>query len=70
MFTKNRDRLLEGEIAARFLRAVLDQPGVKALLSDEHFSVDGTLIQAPSASADAACFADRIEHLLMLDGPA
>jgi transposase len=46
VFTKNRDRLLEGAIAAKFLRAVLDQPRVKALLSDEHFSVDGTLIQA------------------------
>jgi transposase len=46
VFTKNRDRLLEGEIAAKFLRAVLGQPNVKALLSDEHFSVDGTLIQA------------------------
>ena len=46
VFTKNRDRLLEGEIAAKFLGAVLAQPKVKALLSDEHFSVDGTLIQA------------------------
>ena len=46
VFTKNRDRLLEGEIAAKFLRAVLAQPKVKVLLSDEHFSVDGTLIQA------------------------
>ena len=46
VFTKNRDRLLVGEIAAKFLRAVLAQPKVKALLSDEHFSVDGTLIQA------------------------
>ena len=46
VFTKNRDRLLDGEIAAKFLRAVLAQPKVKALLSDEHFSVDGTLIQA------------------------
>jgi transposase len=46
VFTKNRDRLLEGEIAAKFLHAVLGQPRVKALLSDEHFSVDGTLIQA------------------------
>src|SRR5262249_24077845 len=46
VFTKNRDRLLDGEIAAKFLRAVLDQPKVEALLSDEHFSVDGTLIQA------------------------
>lgn len=46
VFTKNRDRLLAGEIAAKFLRAVLNQPKVKALLSDDHFSVDGTLIQA------------------------
>ncbi|HEX2135428.1 MAG TPA: IS5 family transposase [Microvirga sp.] len=46
VFTKNRDRLLEGEIAAKFLAAVLGQPRVKALLSDEHFSVDGTLIEA------------------------
>jgi transposase len=45
-FTKNRDRLLEGEIAAKFLEAVLSQPRVKRLLSSEHFSVDGTLIQA------------------------
>ncbi len=45
-FTKNRDRLLEGEIAAKFLRAVLAQPRVKRLLSSDHFSVDGTLIEA------------------------
>src|SRR5579864_3668168 len=45
-FSKNRDRLLEGEIAARFLNAVLTQPRVKRLLSSEHFSVDGTLIEA------------------------
>jgi hypothetical protein len=45
-FTKNRDRLLEGEIAAKFLRAVLAQPKVKRLISSDHFSVDGTLIEA------------------------
>ena len=45
-FTKNRDRLLAGEIATRFLAAVLAQSKVKALLSDEHFSVDGTLLDA------------------------
>ena len=45
-FSKNRDRLLAGEIAARFLAAVLAQPRVKRLLSSEHFSVDGTLIEA------------------------
>ena len=45
-FSKNRDRLLAGEIAAKFLAAVLAQPEVKRLLSSEHFSVDGTLIEA------------------------
>jgi len=45
-FTKNRDRLLAGEIATKFLATVLAQPKVKALLSDEHFSVDGTLLEA------------------------
>jgi transposase len=45
-FSKNRDRLLEGDIAARFLSAVLAQPRIKRLLSSEHFSVDGTLIEA------------------------
>ena len=45
-FSKNRDRLLEGDVARRFLSAVLAQPGVKRLLSTDHFSVDGTLIEA------------------------
>ena len=45
-FSKNRDRLLEGEIAAKFLRSVLAQPRVKRLISSDHFSVDGTLIEA------------------------
>jgi transposase len=45
-FSKNRDRLLDGDIAAKFLSAVLAQPRVKRLLSTEHFSVDGTLIEA------------------------
>ena len=46
VFSKNRDRLLEGDIAAKFLSAVLAQPRVKRLLSTDHFSVDGTLIEA------------------------
>jgi hypothetical protein len=45
-FTKNRDRLLAGEIATKLLAAVLAQPKVKALRSDEHFSGDGTLLEA------------------------
>ena len=46
VFTKNRDRFLEGEIAGQFFQAVLGQPEVRGLLSDDHFSVDGTLIEA------------------------
>ena len=46
VFTKNRDRLLEGDIACGFLAAILADPAVKPLLSTEHFSVDGTLIEA------------------------
>jgi hypothetical protein len=45
-FSTNRDRLLSGEIAAKFLRAILAQPSVKRLISSDHFSVDGTLIEA------------------------
>jgi transposase len=46
VFTKNRDRLLEGDIAEQFFEHVLTQARVANLLSDEHFSVDGTLIEA------------------------
>jgi hypothetical protein len=45
-FTKNRDRLLEGDMAAQFLGAVLSQDKVKGLLSSKHFSIDGTLLEA------------------------
>jgi transposase len=45
-FTKNRDRLLEGDIAAAFFEAVLIHADTERLLSDEHFTVDGTLLEA------------------------
>ena len=45
-FTKNRDRLQNGEVFAKFMSKLLNHPQVKPLLSDEHFSVDGTLIEA------------------------
>jgi len=45
-FSKNRDRLLAGDVAAGFLAEVLADPKVKRLTSTEHFSVDGTLIEA------------------------
>jgi transposase len=41
VFSKNRDRMLEGAVAAAFMDAVPNQDEVKALLSSEHFSVDG-----------------------------
>jgi transposase len=46
VFTKNRDRLIAGDIAAQFMAALLNQERIKRLLSDDHFSVDGTLIEA------------------------
>jgi transposase len=46
VFTKNRDRLLEGDVARQFLCEVVDQARKRNLTSDEHFTVDGTLIEA------------------------
>ena len=46
VFTKNRERLLGGEVAQKFLAAVIQQARQAGLLSDEHFTVDGTLIEA------------------------
>jgi hypothetical protein len=46
VFTKNRDRLLEGDIAQLFFEKVLEQAQSNHLLSNEHFTVDGTLIEA------------------------
>ena len=45
-FTKNRERLQAGEVFEKFMTRLLNHPQVKPLLSDEHFSVDGTLIEA------------------------
>ena len=50
-FTNNRERLLNEQIMGRFLEKLLDAPEVKPLLSDEHFSVDGTLLQAWASHA-------------------
>src|ERR1017187_4640285 len=46
VFTKNRDRLLEAEVAKQFLAQVVEQARGKSLTSDEHFTVDGTLLEA------------------------
>jgi transposase len=45
-FTKNRDRLLEADVARQFLAEVVELARVRGLVSDEHFSVDGTLLEA------------------------
>jgi len=45
-FTKNRDRLLEADVAQEFLSRVVEQARAKGLTSDEHFTVDGTLLEA------------------------
>ncbi len=46
VFTKNRDRLLTTDMSRKVMAAILAHPEVKPLLSDEHFSVDGTLVKA------------------------
>lgn len=46
VFTKNRDRLLEAEVAKQFLARVVEQAAAQHLTSDEHFTVDGTLLEA------------------------
>ena len=50
-FTKNRDRLLNGQVMGKFLEKPMGAPEVKPLLSNEHFSVDGTLLQALASHA-------------------
>ena len=51
VFTKNRDRLLGGHVAREFLCEVVEQARKKNLTSDEHFTVDGTLIEAWASPA-------------------
>src|ERR1700687_5176384 len=46
VYTKNRERLLVGEVAEGFFNAVVEQAATQGLLSNEHFTVDGTLIEA------------------------
>ena len=61
VFTKNRDRLLDGDVAQKFFDQVLKQAQEAGLLSDEHFSVDGTLIEA-WASQKSFVRKDRTEE--------
>src|SRR5215468_6352420 len=46
VFTKNRDRLMEADVAKEFLAQVVERARVQGLTSDEHFTVDGTLLEA------------------------
>ena len=52
-YSKNRDRLLEADVAKKFLKAILAHQVVAPLLSDDHFTVDGTMVQA---FASMKCF--------------
>src|ERR1700761_1188480 len=61
VFTKNREGLLEGDIAHGFLQAVLADPQVTRLLSTEHFSVDGTLIEAWARLAEGSAKRSLVE---------
>jgi len=67
VFSKNRERLLAGDVAQRLLAAVVAQKRVQALMSNEHFSVDGTLIQA---WASHKSFQPKPGHDGNDDGPA
>src|SRR5215467_3088372 len=55
VFTKNRDRMLEGDVAREFLCEVVKQAREKNLTSDEHFTVDGTLIEAWASLKSFQC---------------
>jgi transposase len=67
-FAKNRDRFLEMDAAAEVLAGVVNHPDVRRQMSRDHFSVDGTLIDAPPRPAGRVSFGDRIEGLLAFDG--
>src|SRR5215510_1460852 len=67
VFTKNRNRLLEGDVAREFLGEVLSQAQAHGLTSDEHFTVDGTLIEA---WASLKSFQRKDENNQPPDGPS
>jgi hypothetical protein len=55
-FTKNRERLLEADVAKQFLAEVVEMARQKGVVSDEHFTVDGTLLEAWASAKSAAPF--------------
>ena len=68
-FTKNRDRLQTGAVFAKFMSKLLNHPEVKPLLSDEHFSVDGTLIEAWASQNSSSTAFDFPHGLALLRDP-
>lgn len=68
-YSKNRDRFLEGDVAVAFFNQILEQATAEGLVSDEHFSVDGTLIEA-WASFKSLKAKDAPEDDSPPDGPA
>ncbi len=67
-FTKNRERLLVDDVMGSFLEKLMGAPEVKPLLSDEHFSVDGTLLQAWASHASLERIDGQDEPLPPLQG--
>jgi hypothetical protein len=70
VFSKNRDRLPTSEIAQHFFAALLAEQKVKRLLSHEHFSVDGTLLNAASMTSLPRLARDRAQPVALLLLPA
>jgi len=60
VFTKNRDRLLAGEVAREFFAAVVRQARQRGLMSSEHFSVDGTMLEAWARGEELPAEAGRV----------
>ena len=68
-YSKNRDRFLEGEVAVAFFNQVLDQAKAAGLVSEEHFSVDGTLVQAWASFKSLAAKDGSDDHRPPPDDP-
>jgi hypothetical protein len=67
VFTRNRERLLDGDIAEAFFQAVLQQARERSLLSDEHFTVDGRLLEhGPGKWSMGTSTADSLRFAVVL----
>jgi transposase len=70
VFSKNRDRFLDGDVVAKFFALVVDDARTRGLLSDEHFTVDGTLLEGSAAFKSLARRQRSPEEDPPADGPA